>query len=57
MEDLAQNDVLGRNLPKVNLPTTNPYVMNPGGRGGNPATDRLSYCMALLIFITQETKM
>jgi hypothetical protein len=43
----GETEVLGENLPQATLSTTNPTWLepglNPGRRGGKPATNRLSY--------------
>jgi hypothetical protein len=43
----GETEVLGENLPSATLSTTNPTWpdpgLNPGRRGGKPATNRLSY--------------
>jgi hypothetical protein len=48
-----ETEVLGENLPRATLLTTNltwrDPGSNPGRRGGKPATNRLSYGMALLM--------
>jgi hypothetical protein len=44
------NEVLEKTCPSATLSTTNPIWpdpgLNPGRRGGKPATNRLSYCAA-----------
>jgi hypothetical protein len=52
----GETEVLGENLPSATLSTINPTWLdpglNPGRRGGKPATNRLSYGEAyLLIFL------
>jgi hypothetical protein len=49
-----ETEVLGENLPQRQFcPSQNPTSpdpgLNPGRRGGKPATNRLSYCAALTI--------
>jgi hypothetical protein len=47
-----ETEVLGENLPSATLSATNPTSpdtgLNPGRRGGKPATNRLSYGAAQL---------
>jgi hypothetical protein len=47
----GETEVLGENLPRRHLSTTNPTCLNPGSntgrRGGKPATNRLSYGAAI----------
>jgi hypothetical protein len=49
----GETEVLGENLPRATLSTTNPtwpdLGSNPGRRGGKPATNRLSYGAALFL--------
>jgi hypothetical protein len=50
----GETEVLGENLPQRHFcPSQNPTwpnsVLNPGRRGGKPATNRLSYGAALLV--------
>jgi hypothetical protein len=43
---VGETEVLGENLPRAALSTTNPTCCqgaNPGRRGGKPATNRFSY--------------
>jgi hypothetical protein len=45
-----ETEVLGEKLPSATLSTTNPTLdrgLNPGRRGGKPATNRLSYGAAI----------
>jgi hypothetical protein len=50
----GETKVLGENLPQTTLSTTNltwlDPGLNPGRRGGKPATNRLSYGAALQKF-------
>jgi hypothetical protein len=50
---VGETEVLGENLPSASLSTTNPTWLdpglNPGRRGGKPATNRLSYGAALVM--------
>jgi hypothetical protein len=57
----GEAEVLGENMPQRHFcPSQNPTWpdpdLNPGRRGGNPATNRLSYGAANII-ITEETEM
>jgi hypothetical protein len=49
----GETEVLWGNLPNATLSTPNPTWpdpgSNPGRRGGNPATNRLSYGAAYLL--------
>jgi hypothetical protein len=52
----GETEVLGENLPQRHLrPSENPTWpdpgLNPGRRGGKPATNRLSYGAALFIIL------
>jgi hypothetical protein len=39
----GETEALGENWPSATLSTTNPTWLDPGRRGGKPATNRLSY--------------
>jgi hypothetical protein len=43
-----------KTCPSATLSTTNPTWLNPGRRGGKPATNRLSYGAALLTRLTER---
>jgi hypothetical protein len=43
----GETEVLGENLPRRQIPRAHPGL-NPGHRGGKPATNRLSYGAAPL---------
>jgi hypothetical protein len=51
----GETEVLGENLPRATLSTTNPTWPDPGSnlgrRGGKPATNRLSYGAAMNILV------
>jgi hypothetical protein len=51
----GETEVLGENLPQRHFcPSQNPTChsgLNPGRRGGKPATNRLSYGAALDIYV------
>jgi hypothetical protein len=52
----GETEVLGEKLPQRHLSTTNPTWLdpglNPGRRGGKPATNRLTYGTAQSLSVT-----
>jgi hypothetical protein len=51
----GESEVLGENLPQCHFVRQKPHMFcseaNPGRRGGNPATNRLNYGMALMVMM------
>jgi hypothetical protein len=54
----GETEVLGENLPSATLSTTNPTWpdpgLNPGRRGGKPATNRFSYGAAIVMYLLSQ---
>jgi hypothetical protein len=49
----GETEVLGENLPHHKIPRAHPGL-NPGRRGGKPATNRLSYGTAFRKHLIRE---